>query len=274
MSRVPKLRWVGIRTVGPPISAHRRRNVFCESSTVAVIWTRPLALDSAPYLTALVHSSFKTMARGSTAPELTSIFELCTKNRPAPLVSKGSMAVFNIFSSDVLPQLVCNNKSCTRPSAMSRWLIASLPCSRLSAARRLCEVIAITMAKVFFTRWCNSSSRTRCNRSTTLCSAASIPACARRRRRSKFSTSSRSSSSVVTSPWPSIDLALRFPRSFRNIATLLSNGGGSPRDVSAGDRHIRPRPERTVDRAARPQVRRPAISPRGRGMPDRVPGLA
>ena len=73
--------------------------------------------------------------------------------------------------------------------------IACLPCSKLSAVRRLCEAIAITVANVFFTRWCNSSNRSRCNRSATCCSAACIPACASRRRKSRFSISRRRSSS-------------------------------------------------------------------------------
>ena len=36
--------------------------------------------------------------------------------------------------------------------ASSRLSIACLPCSKLSAVRKLCEVIAITVANVFFTR--------------------------------------------------------------------------------------------------------------------------
>jgi len=52
ISRVPKLRWVGLRTTGPPLSAHLRRNCFRATSTLALISTRPVTFDNAPCLTA------------------------------------------------------------------------------------------------------------------------------------------------------------------------------------------------------------------------------
>src|SRR4051794_37950986 len=33
----PKLRWLGARTGGPPLSVHLSRNCFCASSTMAVM---------------------------------------------------------------------------------------------------------------------------------------------------------------------------------------------------------------------------------------------
>ena len=67
-----------------PALGHSSRNCFCASSAVAVIFTRPVGFESAPYLTAFVQSSLRTIASGNTAPGLTSIFVLCTINRPPP----------------------------------------------------------------------------------------------------------------------------------------------------------------------------------------------
>ena len=47
-----KTSMIGGRTGGPPLSAHIRRNCFC-ASAVAVISTRPVGFERAPYLTAL-----------------------------------------------------------------------------------------------------------------------------------------------------------------------------------------------------------------------------
>src|ERR1700733_967024 len=83
ISRVPKLWCVGIWTDGPPASTQENPNRSFEALIAADIATQPAAFDSAPYLTALVQSSLRIIARGRTAEGLTSISGISTEKTRA-----------------------------------------------------------------------------------------------------------------------------------------------------------------------------------------------
>jgi hypothetical protein len=71
----------------------------------------------------------------------------------------------------------------TTSNAANRAEIASPACGISMALCTLWLVIACTIARVFFTLWCNSSSMSRCSSSALSRLAASVAACSRSLRR-------------------------------------------------------------------------------------------
>jgi hypothetical protein len=96
---------------------------------------------------------------------------------------KGSIAAFNNSGSIAPAQLVRRRRSWTRPNAARRAEIASPACGKSIAVRTLWLIIDCTIARVFFTLWCNSSSMSRCSFSALSRLAASVAACSRNLRR-------------------------------------------------------------------------------------------
>ena len=162
------------------------------------MFTRPLGTVSAPCLLAFVHNSLIVITKGSAAAGLIRIGVGWIRNCSRLGVSKGSIAVFNNSGSIAPAQLVRRSRSWTRPNAPNRAEIASPACGKSTAVRRLWLVIDCTIAKVFFTLWCNSSSMSRCSFSALSRLAASVVACSRSPRRLEFSSSSLKSPSLIS----------------------------------------------------------------------------
>ncbi len=124
------------------------------------------------------------------------------------------MALRTTARRSALDHFVCKRRSCARPSANNRPSIASCAWSTPCTLRRLCETMAETVASVFLTRWCSSSSINFCSLSDVSRSLASMPALAsrslvlisawaRRSRRLTFSAARASSyDSVPPGCWP------------------------------------------------------------------------
>ena len=138
------------------------------------------------------------MTKGSAAAGLIRIGVGWIRNCSRPGVSKGSIAVFNNSGSIAPAQLVRRSRSWTRPNAPSRAEIASPACGKSTAVRTLWLIIDCTIARVFFTLWCNSSSMSRCSFSALSRLAASVAACSRSLRRVAFSSSSLKSPSLIS----------------------------------------------------------------------------
>jgi hypothetical protein len=162
------------------------------------MFTRPLGTVSAPCLLAFVHNSLIVITKGSAAAGLIRIGVGWIRNCSRLGVSKGSIAVFNNSGSIAPAQLVRRSRSWTRPNAPNRAEIASPACGKSTAVRRLWLVIDCTIAKVFFTLWCNSSNMSRCSFSALSRLAASVAACSRSLRRVAFSSSSLKSPSLIS----------------------------------------------------------------------------
>src|ERR1700730_4896369 len=202
--RVPKLRLAGAWTIGPSFSLQVRCNRDADPSTVQAMATWPAGTDSAPNFVVLVQSSLSVIAIAITAPEVIWRPGPSIENLGKSGLSKASVAPRTIFPRSALVHRASKSRSCARPNACKRPSIACCACSVLEALRRLCEAMALTVARVFLIRWCSSSRISFCSLSDASRSLASMPAlaskpwalisaCARRSRRLTFSASRKSS---------------------------------------------------------------------------------
>lgn len=161
MSRVPKPRRVGASTAGPPRSRHSRSSVRpAPSRSRQTSESLPSSEESAPYLAALVASSFNAIVRLSAARALSVIGGPCTSSRSSGTMGPRTSCARK--SSGAFSQCRLVSRSCARARPNNLFSYLSLKSSRLLECRAVCIASDCTVASVFFTRWFNSSIKVRC----------------------------------------------------------------------------------------------------------------
>ena len=149
ISREPKPFCAGSRTGGPPRSCQQKCNRAPAevSFTVQSMLTQPVAFESAPYLMALVASSWTAMVMTSAW-----LAGSCTCGPMMTMRSfwNGSRARRTRSRSGARSQFSCVRTSCALLSAWRRATNNSR--SAVVALCRVCEAMACIVASVFLTR--------------------------------------------------------------------------------------------------------------------------